>query len=83
MIAQAKHLAANHTAFELSQCMNDIISSERNVSSYCANFDAELPKEEVVGIIAKAQVLRNMMNEGMEERDAVRELGRRMRQFGA
>lgn len=68
-----RNLAEKHDAEELEAMLGRAIEGE----ACCGLKDAE----ETVAVLAKAQFVRGLIDEGTEPREAMRELGRRMRRL--
>lgn len=68
-----RNLAQEHDSEELEGMLNRAIEGE----ACCGLKDAG----ESVNVLAKAQFVRGLIDEGTEPREAMRELGRRMRRL--
>ncbi len=71
---EIKELAKKFTKEQLENCILQTVSGEKN--------DCEIDGDtlEVVNKLAKAQTVRELMEQGMSEIEAIRELARRIRQ---
>ncbi|WP_457621316.1 DUF6952 family protein [Persephonella sp.] len=72
-IKEIKELARKFSVEELELCISQTIEKGEN---YC-NVSGEVM--EVVNTLAKAQTVRELMEQGMSEIEAIRELARRIR----
>lgn len=72
-LREIQELARRLDTGKLEECMHQEMEQKFNV---CAE---EGSIEEVMNILAKAEFVRQRMEEGVSMRDAVRELGRRIR----
>ena len=73
-VSEIKKLAAKYTPEQIEGCIQDQVSSGHNV---CLTGPAA---EEIVGELAKAEFIRDLVDGGMELSDALRELARRIRE---
>ncbi len=73
-IREIKGLAAEFTADELEDCIQQEVKEGAN---FCLN---EGSTARIINALAGAETLRQLMNDGMSEREALRELARRIRQ---
>jgi len=76
VMATSRRLARGHTAFELTQAMQDYLNGGI-VSPYIETL--LMDSEDAINVLAKAGVLRELMDAGMNEQNAVRTLAKRMR----
>ncbi len=74
-IKEIKELAKKFTPEQLENCITQAV--ENQGKSDCYYGDDVL---EVVNTLAKAQTVRELMEQGMTEIEAIRELARRIRQ---
>ncbi|ACO04896.1 MAG TPA: hypothetical protein DEP48_06495 [Persephonella sp.] len=72
-IKEIKELAKRFSVEELELCITETIEKGEN---YC-NVTGETL--EVINVLAKAQTVRELMEQGMSEIEAIRELARRIR----
>jgi hypothetical protein len=75
-IKEIKELAKKFTPEQLDNCITQAI--ENDGKSECYIGDDVL---EVVNTLAKAQTVRELMEQGMSEIEAIRELARRIRKI--
>lgn len=73
IIKDIRSLIRRYSSAELAQCIDQQIEESRN-DCQCGN-DALV----VMNTLARAQMVRQLMDGGMQSSDAIRELGRRMR----
>jgi len=73
-IKEIRELANRFTKEQLENCITQTVENGKN--------ECEINGEvmEVVNTLAKAQTVRELMEKGMSEMEAVRELARRIRQ---
>ncbi len=74
-IKEIKELAKRFTIEELELCITETIEKGEN---YCQVRGDTL---EVINTLAKAQTVRELMEQGMSEIEAIRELARRIRKI--
>ncbi|MBK3332716.1 hypothetical protein GWK41_06510 [Persephonella atlantica] len=74
-IKEIKQLAEKFTKEQLENC---ILQTVENGKNEC-EIDGEVM--EVINILAKAQTVRELMDNGMTQMEAVRELARRIRKI--
>jgi hypothetical protein len=72
-IKQIRDIAKKYTPEEIEGCIAQQIETGDNVCLTDAN------SEKIINELSKAEVIRQLMNEGMSLADALRELARRMR----
>ena len=72
---QVRELAAQHESDELETCMEEQINTGSN--SCVVEGDAE----RAMGILAKAGFVKSQQAQGKTMQEAMRELGKRIRQF--
>ncbi|WP_457641758.1 DUF6952 family protein [Persephonella sp.] len=74
-IKEIKELAKKFSVEQLELCINETLEKGEN---YC-----EVRGEviEVINTLAKAQTVRELMEQGMTEMEAIRELARRIRKI--
>lgn len=72
-IKQIRELAKKFTSGEIESCIQQQLKEGENIC------DIKGPIEYVIGELAKAEVVKKLMEEGMSISDAVRELARRIR----
>jgi hypothetical protein len=72
-IKQLRDIAKKYTPEEIEGCITQQIETGDNVCLTDAN------SEKIINELSKAEVIRQLMNEGMSLADALRELARRMR----
>ncbi len=73
-IKEIKELASKFTPEQLENCILQTIQDGKNECEITGDV------EEVVNILAKAQTVRELMEQGMSQMEAIRELARRIRQ---
>ncbi len=73
-IKEIKELAEKFTPEQLDNCITQAIENQGKSECY---FGEDVM--EVVNTLAKAQTVRQLMEEGMSEVEAIRELARRIR----
>ncbi len=73
-IKEIKELASKFTPEQLENCILQTIQDGKNECDITGDV------EEVVNILAKAQTVRELMEQGMSQMEAIRELARRIRQ---
>lgn len=73
MIADVRKLALQHEADVLEENINWQIANGTNPIYGVGT------SEEIVGVLSKAKVVRQLMDNGMTIQEALRELGRRVR----
>lgn len=72
-IKEVRELAKRFTSEEIESCIQQQLKEGENIC------DIKGPIEYVIGELAKAEVVKKLMEEGMSISDAVRELARRIR----
>ncbi len=72
-IKQIKNIAQKYTPDEIEGCITQQVESGKNV---CLTDDNS---EKIINELSKAEVIRNLVDEGLSLADALRELARRMR----
>ena len=72
-IKQIKDIANNYTPEQIEGCITQQIETGKNICLKDEN------SEKIINELSKAEVIREMVNEGMSLADALRELARRMR----
>lgn len=72
-IKEIKDLAKRFTSDDIESCIQQQLKEGENIC------DVKGPIEYVIGELAKAEVVKKLMEEGMSITDAVRELARRIR----
>lgn len=72
---QARDLAVRKATSEIQACTVGALDGQHDVCELSG------PPEETLQVLAKAEVLSKMIDSGLTPRDALRELGRRMRMF--
>ncbi len=72
-IREVRELARRFTSEEIERCIQQELKEGENIC------DVKGPIEYVVGELAKAEVVKKLMEEGMSITDAIRELARRIR----
>ncbi|NWF51582.1 MAG: hypothetical protein HXY47_00680 [Nitrospirae bacterium] len=72
-IKEIKELAKRFSPEEIERCIQQQLREGENIC------DVKGPIEYVIGELAKAEVVKKLMEEGMNITDAVRELARRIR----
>lgn len=72
-IKEIRELAKKFTSEEIESCIQQQLKEGENIC------DIKGPIEYVIGELAKAEVVKKLMEEGMSISDAVRELARRIR----
>jgi len=72
-IKQIKVIANNYTPEQIEGCITQQIETGKNICLKDEN------SEKIINELSKAEVIREMVNEGMSLADALRELARRMR----
>jgi hypothetical protein len=72
-IKQIRDIAKKYTPEEIEGCITQQIETGDNVCLTDVN------SEKIINELSKAEVIRQLMNEGMGLADALRELARRMR----
>lgn len=75
MMKDVRELAKQYTAAKLSGCINDQVHLGQND---CYTNDDE---EETVGVLSKAEIVRKDVENGMDIKQAIRNLAKRMRAF--
>ncbi|WP_029521912.1 hypothetical protein [Persephonella sp. KM09-Lau-8] len=73
-IKEIKELASKFTPEQLENCILQTIQDGKNECEITGDV------EEVVNTLAKAQTVRELMEQGMSQMEAIRELARRIRQ---
>ena len=73
-IKEIKELAGKFTPEQLENCILQTIQDGKNECDITGDV------EEVVNTLAKAQTVRELMEQGMSQMEAIRELARRIRQ---
>ncbi|WP_029519788.1 YoaH family protein [Persephonella sp. IF05-L8] len=73
-IKEIKELASKFTPEQLENCILQTIQDGKNECDITGDV------EEVVNTLAKAQTVRELMEQGMSQMEAIRELARRIRQ---
>ncbi len=73
-IKEIKELASKFTPEQLENCILQTIQEGKNECEITGDV------EEVVNTLAKAQTVRELMEQGMSQMEAIRELARRIRQ---
>ncbi len=73
-IKEIKELAKRFTKEELESCILETVENGKN----SCEIDGDVM--DVVNTLAKAQTVRELMENGMTEMEAIRELARRIRQ---
>lgn len=73
-IREIKELASKFTPEQLENCILQTIQDGKNECEITGDV------EEVVNTLAKAQTVRELMEQGMSQMEAIRELARRIRQ---
>ncbi|WP_297455129.1 hypothetical protein [Persephonella sp.] len=73
-IREIKELASKFTPEQLENCILQTIQEGKNECEITGDV------EEVVNTLAKAQTVRELMEQGMSQMEAIRELARRIRQ---
>ena len=68
-----RHLAETYSPEELERCIRQQLEKGENACELADNTD------EVITALSKAEVVREMMDQGMNFSDALRELARRIR----
>ncbi len=74
-IKEIKELAKKFTPEQLENCITQAIEQQGKSDCYIGEDVLE-----VVNTLAKAQTVRELMEQGMSEMEAIRELARRIRQ---
>jgi hypothetical protein len=74
-LLQARDLAANKSTEEIQACSASALEGQHDVCELTG------PPDETLQVLAKAEVMSKMIDSGLSPRDALRELGRRMRRF--
>ena len=72
-IKQIRDIAKKYTPEEIEGCITQQMETGNNVCLMDAN------SEKIINELSKAEVIRQLMDEGMSLADALRELARRMR----
>ena len=72
-IKQIRDIAKKYTPEEIEGCITQQMVTGNNVCLMDAN------SEKIINELSKAEVIRQLMDEGMSLADALRELARRMR----
>jgi proline dehydrogenase len=75
-IADVKALARKYTPEEIEACIHDQITKGTNTCSTGPSHEALLKD------LARAQVVRDLMDDGLNLHDALREVARRIRMIG-
>lgn len=75
-IAMIRELANTHSSVALEVCIQSAVDKQHNPC-----YVATAGQEETISVLAKAQLVRSLMDGGMTDAQAVRELGRRIRKF--
>ena len=73
-IKEIKELASKFTPEQLENCILQTIQEGKNECEITGDV------EEVVNTLAKAQTVRELMEQGMSQMEAIRELARKIRQ---
>ena len=77
-IKEIKELAKKFTSEQLEQCINQTIEYGKPQMEGC-NPSGDIV--EVLNTLAKAQTVRELIEQGMNETEAIRELARRIREI--
>lgn len=77
-IKEIKELARKFTPQQLEECINQTLQNGKPQTEGC-NPSGDIV--EVLNTLAKAQTVRELMEQGMSEIDAIRELARRIREI--
>jgi hypothetical protein len=77
-IKEIKELAKKFTPEQLEQCINQTLEHGKPQTEGC-NPSGDIL--EVLNTLAKAQTIRELMDQGMSETEAIRELARRIREI--
>ena len=72
-IKQIRDIAKKYTPEEIEGCITQQMETGNNVCLMDAN------SEKIINELSKAEMIRQLMDEGMSLADALRELARRMR----
>jgi hypothetical protein len=72
-INQIRTIAKKYTPEQIDGCITQQIETGNNICLIDAN------SEKIINELSKAEVIRQLMDEGMSLADALRELARRMR----
>jgi len=72
-IKEVRELAKKFSPEELETCINQQLKEGTNICEVTG------PTETVIGELAKAEVVKDLMEKGMSLTDAIRELARRIR----
>jgi transposase-like protein len=72
-IKEIRELAKRFTPEEIERCIQQQLKEGENIC------EVKGPVEYVIGELAKAEVVKKLMEEGMNITDAIRELARRIR----
>ena len=72
-IKQIRDIAKKYTPEEIEGCITQQMETGNNVCLIDSN------SEKIINELSKAEVIRQLMDEGMSLADALRELARRMR----
>jgi len=73
MLQDLKEIAKRFTPEQIEGCITQQIETGKNICLTDEN------SEKIINDLSKAEVVRNLMDEGMSLADALRELARRMR----
>lgn len=74
-IKEIKNLAKKYTPVQIDECINQQLQEGKNICDITGTTDY------IINELAKAEFVRQMMDEGVSLTDAVRELANRIRSF--
>ncbi|WP_297887211.1 hypothetical protein [Sulfurihydrogenibium sp.] len=77
-IKEIKELANKFTPQQIERCINETLQNGKPLTEGC-NPSGDIV--EILNTLAKAQTVRELMDQGMSEIDAIRELARRIREI--
>ncbi|ACN98227.1 hypothetical protein SULAZ_0264 [Sulfurihydrogenibium azorense Az-Fu1] len=77
-IKEIKELAKKFTPQQIEQCINEALQHGKPLTEGC-NPSGDIV--EVLNTLAKAQTVRELIEKGMTETEAIRELARRIREI--
>lgn len=74
-IKQLRNVAREFQAEQLTKCLDEVIAGQQNS---CGLYGEQA---ELVNTLARAGVVKQLVNDGASYAEAIRELGKRMRSF--
>ncbi|MCX7760079.1 MAG: hypothetical protein N2Z81_02740 [Hydrogenothermaceae bacterium] len=77
-IKEIKELSMKFTPQQIEQCINETLQNGKPLTEGC-NPSGDIL--EVLNTLAKAQTVRELMDKGMSQIEAIRELARRIREI--